>query len=508
MRLLLTLAVLAALGACTSSGKVRENQLRIALESFPTNLDPRLATDAYSYDLIETLYNGLVRPVGTGGFEPDLAESVTQPDPETFEITVREGVRFHNGEPFSASDVLCTYRSVMDPTQNSPVRASFQPVQGIEVIDALHLRIRLSQPVAAFREALTLPILPCGLIRSGHDFAAKPVGTGFLKFIENKPPSYVELEPNDDFFRGKTGLPDVRFRNVPNATTRVLSLMHGEIDLSVNNVSALYVDYLRKEDNLTIQTTPGTNFTYMGFNLEDPILKDVRVRKAIAHAINREELVKYRRRGLADLAHALFPEGHWAQLKDGPRYDYDPDKARALLDKAGYRRPADGGPRIELLYKTSQNKDALRNIEVMRQQLSQVGIDIQIQSYEWGTFFDQIKRGEFQLYSLSWIGVTDPDFYYSVFHSQQTPENGGRNRGRYVNPRADELFEKARAEMDGEKRAALYREAQRILVEELPYLPLWHDRNVAIVAERVQGYDLDALASFRALEHVYLKEAR
>lgn len=508
-RLALAVGALAlALWGCQRAGGPRDAQLRIALESFPTNLDPRLATDAYSYDLIETLYNGLVRPAGTGGFEPDLAESLTQPDPRTFEITLKEGVHFHDGSTLSASDVLCTYRSVMDPLGDSPVRASFDPVQGIEVMDALHLRIRLREPIAAFRDAMTLPILPCALIRADHDFREAPVGTGFLKFVKSQPPSYIDLEPNEDYFRGKTRLPAVRFRKVPNPTTRVLSLMHGDIDLSMNNVSALYVDYLRKEKNLAIQTTPGTNFTYVGFNLKDPILKDVRVRRAIAYGIDREELVKYRKRGLADLAHAILPHGHWAELKDGPRYEYDPEKARARLDEAGYPEPDGGGPRLKLLYKTSQNKDALRNIEVMRQRLSQIGIEIEIQSYEWGTFFDQIKRGDFQLYSLSWIGVTDPDFYYSVFHSDQTPENGGRNRGRYSNPEVDRLFEQARTQMDQEKRAALYRQAQRILAEDLPYLPLWHERNVAIVSNRVGGFTLDTLASFRALESAYLKEAR
>ena len=478
--------------------------LRIALESFPTNLDPRLATDAYSFDIIETLYNGLLRPSDSGGFEADLAQAVYQTDPRTFEITLRSGVYFHDGTPLSASDVLCTYRSVMDPATGSPVRGSFDPVQGIEVIDALRLRIRLAQPIAAFPEALTLGILPCALLRSGHDFRAAPVGTGFLKFIRSESPSHVDLEPNADYFRGPTQLPKVRFRNVPNPTTRVLSLLHGEIDLAVNNVSALYVDYLRKEEGLRIETSPGTSFTYIGFNLEDPVLSNVNVRRAIAHAIDREELVKYRQRGLADIAHSLFPAGHWAALGDGLHYDYNPARAKELLTSAGYPDPGGGAPRIRLLYKTSQNKDRLRTIEVIRQQLSQVGIEIEIQPYEWGTFFDQIKRGDFQLYSLSWIGVTDPDFYFGVFHSKETPENGGRNRGRYANPRIDLLFGLARTEMNDEARAALYREAQRILMEDLPYVPLWHDRNVAIVSKRVQGYALDRLASFRALESVSL----
>ncbi|MEW6776996.1 MAG: ABC transporter substrate-binding protein [Bdellovibrionota bacterium] len=492
-------------GACGGSHE-KPPFLRAALESYPGNLDPRLATDAYAYDVIETLYNGLVKPSAAGGYEPDLAEKIEPETPLRWRILLREGVRFHHGKILSASDVLCTYRSILDPGLGSPAKASFEALEGIEILGERELRLRLVRPAAAFFETITLPILPCDLLRSGHDFSEKPVGTGFLRFVEARSPLYIQLERFSEYFRGETSIPGVRFVHIPDATTRVLSLLRGEIDLSVNNVSPAYVERLGREKHLRIATSPGTNFTYVGFNLRDPVLKGIRVRRAIAHAIHREEIVKYRLKGLADLADALFPAGHWAHASGVRRYEYDPALAEKLLDEAGYPRPADGGPRLSLSYKTSQNKDRLRMIEVIRRRLEEVGVHIEIQPYEFGTFLEQIKRGDFQLYSLTWVGVSDPDFYYDVFHSAQIPENGGRNRGRYSNPRADTLLEAGRAELDPARRATIYREFQGLLAEDLPCLPLWHERNVAVMGERVEGFELNPLASYRALEKNRLRE--
>lgn len=476
------------------------DDLRIGLEGFPKNFDPRQASDIYSFNLIETLYNGLVKPSAGGQYEPDLAEKIEPEGANRYRVTLRPHVRFHHGEELTSADVQCTYESVLDPATGSPARTSFEPIRKIEILSALELRLVLDRPYAPIFEALTQPVLPCDLLKRGHDFRAEPVGTGFLRLLRKEPPSYVELEPFPNYFAGASKLPRrVRFTASPNATTRVLALLHGDLDLAVNNVSALYVDYLRKKGGLDILTGPGTRFTYMGFNLRDPVTGNLLVRRAIAHAVGREALVRYRLRGTADLAHALLPASHWAGLADGPRYEFSPEKAEALLDEAGFPKPPGGGPRLRLQYKTSQNKDALRNIEVIRENLSRVGIAVNVQPYEWGTYFEQIKRGDFQLYSLSWVGVADPDFYYNVFHSRETPESGGRNRGRYASAEVDALLERGRAELDPARRAGIYRELQRILARDLPYLPLWHDRNVAIVGVRVRGYALDERGSFRAL---------
>lgn len=503
---LLALLCFLALSACERpSGD--SSIFRIGIESFPVNLDPRLAADAYSGDVIETLYNGLVAPADGGGYELDLASKIEAEGPLSYRITLRDGVRFHHGKMLGAEDVACTYKSVQDPATGSPVKASFESLEPVEVLSPLELRIRLNRPYAPFYETLTFPILPCDLLGNGHDFREQPVGTGFLRFVAKQPPSWVELAPFQDHFRGAPDLPTVRFINLANPTTRVLSLLRGELDLAVNNIPALYVDYLRKKGSVVIQQTPGVAFSYIGFNLKDPVLGNLNVREAIAHAINREDIVRYRQRGTADLANSILPASHWATPKDLSAWDYDPELSKKLLDEAGYPAPPDGSPRISLLYKTSQNKDRLRMIEVIRQQLARVGIEINVQPYEWGTFFDQIKRGDFQLYSLTWTGATDPDFYYNVFHSEEVPEKGGRNRGRYSNPEVDRLFEAGRTEMNIEKRAKIYQEAQRILMRDMPYLPLWHEKNIAVLSRKVEGYQLDALASFRALRMAHFAKS-
>ncbi len=263
---------------------------------------------------------------------------------------------------------------------------------------------------------------------------------------------------------------------------------------------------LRQNPHLKVQTFPGTNFSYVGMNLRDPVLREPRVRRALAHAIDRRPIIRHILKGLAREADSLLPEGHWAHAEGLPRYGHDPERARALLDEAGFPDPDGPGPkkRFTLLYKTSQNELRRRVAEVFQEQLREVGVGLRIRSYEWGTFFGDIRSGNFQLYGLTWVGIDDPDIYYYIFHSRMTPPRGA-NRGGYANPGVDRLLEEGRRAWDRERRREVYAEVQRIIARELPYINLWHGTNVAVMREEVEGFEVYPDEDFISLRKVDLR---
>jgi peptide/nickel transport system substrate-binding protein len=224
---------------------------------------------------------------------------------------------------------------------------------------------------------------------------------------------------------------------------------------------------------------------YLALNLKDPLLADVRVRQALAHAIDREPLIHYLWRDLARPAASVLPPQHWAYNADVRTYEYNPQRARELLDQAGY--PEKNGVRFTLTMKTSTEESTRLLAAVLQQQLREVGIRLEIRSFEFATFYSDVVKGAFQLYGLRWIGGNeDPDIFEHVFHSQSTPPRRA-NRGYYSNPRVDALIEEARRTVDQEKRKLLYHEVQRILADELPYIHLWYLDNVLVHTHRVRN---------------------
>jgi peptide/nickel transport system substrate-binding protein len=223
----------------------------------------------------------------------------------------------------------------------------------------------------------------------------------------------------------------------------------------------------------------------------------------LAHAIDRQALIQHVLHGLAQPADGILPVGHWAYEPQVSRYAYDPERAAQLLDAAGFPDPDGEGPqaRFQLQYKTSQNEVGRRIAEVIQESLRKVGIAIEIRSYEWGTFFGDIRAGNFQLYALTWVGVTDPDIFHYVLHSQSIPP-AGANRGRYVNLYLDALLDQGRRATALEQRRAAYSEAQAITASELPYIPLWHDTNVAVLRTTFTGYSLPPAGDYRAIQSI------
>lgn len=491
--------LLSLIGCTPSSPPSKTAPFVIAIESSPTQLDPRFATDAYSERIGQLLFSRLIRFDPSGEIVSDLAERWEIRSETEYLFYLKKNVTFHDGRPVTSDDVRYTYESLLDPRSGTPHRRLTEIIDRIEAPDPGTVRFHLRKPYAPFLTEMTKGIVPRHLAEfDPARFSSRPVGSGPFSLVRNQPDEGVELAAYAGYFEGAPSLPHLHFRIIPDDSVRLLELEKGNIDLIQNAFPPDALPRLQANPTLKVLHAPGTTYSYIGFNLKDPFLKMTNVRAAIAFAVNREEITRHIFKDLARPADGLLPSSHWAYTSAAKRYRYDPDRAGRLLDQAGFPDPPGPSPRFKLIHKTSQNELARRVVEVLQRQLGQVGIDLEIRSYEWGTFFADIKAGNFQLFTLSWVGIQDPDMYYNIFHSGGIPPNGS-NRGRYENRALDRLVEEGRVTLDPIKRKALYEEVQKIVSEELPYVSLWHLDNVAVMKKEVSGYILYPDGDFYSL---------
>lgn len=463
--------------------------LRFGISAAPATLDPRLATDASSTRINRLLYARLIDFDATSRPVPSLA-TWKRLSPTRYRVMLGErGRRFHDGTRLSANDVRETYRSVLDARTASPHRSALAVIRRIDVLDDDTLEFHLERRDPLFPGRLGLGILPAHLVRANHPFARHPVGSGPCAFLDWPDDNRLRLRRLND---GQV----IEFVRVPDPTVRVLKLLRGEIDLLQSDLPPELIGYLKDRTEVQVSTRPGTNFTYLGFNLADPLTGQLRVRRAIAHGIDRAAIIHYVLRDAARPAAALLPPEHWAGDAALPSYAYDPAKARTLLGER------EGSGVAHLVFKTSNDPLRVRLATAIQHQLRQIGLQVEVRSYDWGTFYGDVKSGNFQMFSLSWVAIHSPDIFRYIFHSRSLPPEGA-NRGRFASDLADRLIEAAERTDDIEQQAALYRQLQRYLWETLPYVPLWYEHNVAVTRKEVQGYRVAADGRYDGLLHTY-----
>jgi peptide/nickel transport system substrate-binding protein len=297
----------------------------------------------------------------------------------------------------------------------------------------------------------------------------------------------------------------VRFAVVPDAITQSLELEKGSADVEVNSLPMDALPVLASRGNVVVEDAPGTEIQYLAFNTRDPILKDVRVRQAIASAIDRDTIIRTLYRGHARPSVSLLPPDHWAWTGDVAQYHYDPARAGQLLDAAGYSRAANG-VRLHLAIRTSTDERARLLAAVLQQQMAKVGISLAIRSNEFATFYADVVHGAFQMYSLYWIGGNEqPDIFSYVFSSARFPPKGA-NRGRYSNPQLDALLDDAARASDQSKRRADYVDVQQILARDLPAVNLWYLDTLVVHNRRLSNIAPSPSGSYAFLETADLKQ--
>ncbi len=463
------------------------------IESSPTNLDPRVGLDGQSERIDNLIFDDLLSRGDDLNVAPGLAERWETPDPLTYVFHLRRGVKFHDGRPLTARDVKWTFDSLLQGKIRSTKAAAYRFVDHIDAPDDFTVIFHMKETDAALPWNVSdgaMGIVPYG---SGDEMTRRPIGSGPFRFVSAETDRDVILARNDDYWGEKPKLARVRFAVVPDATTQALELRKGSGDIAINSLTPDTVFTLSHDPSLAVETGPGTRLAYLGFNLRDPILKDVRVRQAIAYSLDRRTMIQYLWRGEAELAYSVLPAQSWAYDGDVARYDHDPAKAIRLLDAAGY--PSVNGVRFHITMKTSTDENTRLMVAVMQQQLREVGIALDIRSFEFATFFSDVTHGAFQMYGLRWIGGNeDPDIFY-VFHSSRFPPNGA-NRGFYSNPKIDALIDRARREIDPKARQPLYADVQQILAEDLPYIDLWYLDNVLVHTRRVRNLKLNPAGNY------------
>jgi peptide/nickel transport system substrate-binding protein len=501
LRVVVLLANVAGLLSC--SARPDPGTLVMIIESSPNSLDPRVGLDAQSERIDELIFDALLTRDEHFNVQPGLAESWEIPNPLTYVFHLHKGVRFHNGNPLTSRDVKWTFDSLIKGQVHSAKSSSYRLVDHLEAPSDFIIVFHLKEPDAPLLWNLSegaIGIVPYG---SGNEMTRHPVGSGPFRFVSAQQDKDVVIERNVDYWGAKARLQRVRFLVVPDATTRALELRKGSADIAISALTSDTVLTLERESHLDVLRAPGTILAYLAFNLRDPILKDVRVRQAIACAIDRAPMIHYLMRDFARPAFSLLPAGSWAYNGDVPRYDFNPGRARQLLDQAGYL-PVNG-VRFHIEMKTSTEEGTRLIAAVLQQQLRDVGIALDIRTFEFATFLADVTRGAYQIHSLRWIGAEDPDIFENVFHSSRFAPVGS-NRTFYSNPRMDTLIDQARQDPDQNTRKLLYAEIQRVLADDLPYINLWYLDNVLVHSKRVRDLTLSPSGNYDFLKTAALAD--
>ncbi len=491
----------------------------VGIAEAPESLDPRVGTSVASYRLHQLLYNQLVTQDAEGRLVPDLAESWEEridgeglEARQTWTFRLRRGVRFHDGRPLSADDVVYTFHSLLAPGFASHKRAAFADVVEVSAEAPATVVFTLAKPQPWFLANLgAVGIVPRGFPADG---SRAPVGTGPFSLRSRDGSRRFELAANDNYFRGRPSVRSLVLRVIPDDTTRALELMHGSVDLVINDMAVSAVESLRERPRLEVLTAPGLSYEYIGINHRHPDLGRRRVRQAIAHAIDRGEIIREFLGGLARPAVGPLMPRLWALPVEFRGYDYDPERAEDLLEAAGYSDPDGPGPepRLRLVLKCSSRHVSRDLAVIFRQQLARVGIAVEIRPLEFQTYYADIIAGNFELFQLRWVGIIDPHFFGSAFHSTSVPgsdggrERGSFNRGRYANPEVDRLIERAEREREAAERWRVVAELQQLLSEDLPYVDLWYRDNFAVFRSDLEGVELTLNASFAPLYRLHYRD--
>lgn len=459
-----------------------EMVLIAAQGSEPDQLDPHMTSAYASFQVLENVYDTLVQPAEDLSMEPALAESWEISDDNlTWTFTLRDGVTFHNGRALVADDVVYSFNRVINEGMNG---WRFSAVESISAPDDSTVVITLKQPSPNLLVAIAgfkgMAIVPKEIV-DGGTIGTHPVGTGPFRFVSRSPDEGIILEKNPDYWRSSEGLPKldgIQFVQIPDAGTKLTALRTGEVQW-IDAVPPQDIASLSSEAGITVGRVPGGDYHYFALNEKRAPFDDVRVRRAVAMAIDREEIAEAAQFGAATANQTAIPASNAAWYYDYTPYDAgDVDGAKALLAQAGVSDLS-----IDFLV-TSDFPETVTQAQVIAAQLQPAGVTVEITDVDFSTWLDMEGKGEFDAFMLSWVGNIDPDdFYYAQHHS-----SGGFNFQGYANAEVDELLDAARVETNQTTRRNLYDQAAKLIVDEASYIYLYNPDNINAWRDEVVGY--------------------
>ncbi len=469
-----------------SKPAVQNNTLHMIVSVAPESLDPRWATSQVSQQISRLIYAPLfiigddLLPV------PYLAQEAIQKDPVTYQIVLRPGLKFHNGEPLDAKDVVYTFKN----TGLSEIKA---PIESILARSKYGVEFKLKTPYAPFLSDLA----GMGIVSQKYE-----TGSGPYQFKNyNSATETWNLEAFANWFEGKPEIQTIEIRVVRDGNARLLELIKGKADFASGIIKPFQLPALKKyRDQIRVEKTPGLDYAYLAMNLRKPPLSDIRVRQAIAMALNIDPILEAKFNGMASRSTGMLPAGHWAKDANLEPPRYDPERAKKLLQQTGYKLPL----KLTLLTGTDRFRQSIAL--VYQHQLKQVGIHLEIRVQDWAVIYQNMKEGRFDLYSAIWTPVVEPNLFDWVFHSSRIPgaDKAGGNRGAYIDPELDKLIEKAQITSNLENRRVLYGQIERRLLQTLPYIPLWFEDNITVTSRDLVDFVPTRTCSFLPLTHARL----
>jgi peptide/nickel transport system substrate-binding protein len=503
---LLTFILIISLSASLISAGCRsrrgDDEVVMMIEKRIATFDPLVSSDSAVERMRQLIFNALTRKNEKFEAVGDLAERFEgTPDYKSFTFHLRPGVKFHNGRPLSSLDVKYTFETMIANEASAKRREFTDTLGSIVVKDPLTVIFNFKEPFPGFPNA----IVPVGIIPEGTSAqqAREPVGTGPFKFESYKDDQEVVLSANPDYFDGVSSIKLLRVKIVPDSSTREEELRKGSVDLAINaDLDPVAVEGLQKAEGIKVEAIDGTNITHLGVNLQDPILKDQRVRQALAFATDRQSIIRDLLKGQARVAYSVLPISQWAYEPEVETYLYNPDRARQLLDEAGWQ---DNGerPRINLVLKTSTVSASRKVGEAIQEQWRRVGIALELQPLERGKLTEDMDKGNFQLYLNTSVGGNQSPDIFKFFYASASVLKNNQNRSRYHNAQVDKLIIEAQtASRDNQK--IIYSQIQKTLANDLPQIYLWYMNTIVVHGGRVTSLKLEPSGDWQVIRNLNL----
>ena len=501
---------LVAISLTSTTCRHRSDNFVIVLSDNIKTIDPigSPSVDAASERVRVLMFNSLVKKNEQFDYVPELASNIQRSDDGlTFTFTLRDGVTFHDGRQFTSADAKYTLDTVLANTFAKS--ASFFEgaganrtgyIKSVEAPDARTLVITLTKPWTGL-----LPnLVPIALIPKDSYESQKthPLGTGPFKFKSyDQSQQVVDLEANPNYWDGPPQMATLRARVISDSNAMQAELQSGRVDIAPlpTSLSPDAIKALGSNPNLAVHQFTGSNVNLLTFNTREAPLDNVKVRQAIAHAVDREGMIRDLLLGQGKIAHSILPESSWA-YSAGQTYNFDPAAAKRLLDEAGLRDPDGDGPQMRitkpLVFRISGSSAAARQYAgVIQNYLKNIGLPVSIETSELNVMFESLRRGQFQISYGQWVGGNqDPIFYRDLFATSEIPTEtrASRNRSRYSNSELDQILTEAANTYDHDKAKPLYARAQEIVSRDVPVLPLWYQANMVIAKKSVGNINVNA----------------
>jgi len=510
------LSLLLVLAGC----RRRSNSFVIALGDNIRTIDPigSPSVDAASERVRTLLFNSLVRKNEKFDYVGELASNIARSaDGTVYTFALHEGVKFHDGRVLTSADVKYTLDLVF--SSSFAKSASFYEsvgndkhsyIKSVEAPDSKTVVVTLIKPwVGLLSNLVPVSIIPKD---SYEGQKTHPIGSGPFKFVRyDNAQQVLDAEAFSEYWDGPPKIPAIRVRVVSDMNALQAELRSGRVDIAPmpTSLSPDAVKLLQQDPNLQVNAFPGSNVVLLTINTSSAPLDNIKVRQAIAYAVDRDTMIKDLLQGYGKIANSIVPEESWAYTA-GHTYSYDPAMSKKLLDEAGFKDPDGEGPKMRfdkpLVYKLSGSSISGRQYAgVIQNYLKQVGIPVEIQTTEQNTLFDELRRGNFQIAYTQWVGGNqDPIFYKDLFATSEIPTQtrASRNRSRYSNKDLDALLDEAVNTFDRQKGLELYTKIQDIVSNEVPVFPLWYQSNIVIAKKDVGNIHVDASGDWSFVKNV------